>query len=133
MLAGLTRIERDPQVAEQLTNIGAGVGFSFVLPTLFHGLLLTPPDGETYLLSMQGSSYHYCSPRENLPRLTDYATVEVAIRAADGEFKPANVLGLALPESDCVYPQVPVDLLCRELTGFCERGGIVLDEGKPPN
>lgn len=48
-------------------------------PGGFYGLPLITAKGRYFVLSIQGSTYHYCEPRETLRSLLDYSDVEVGI------------------------------------------------------
>lgn len=45
----------------------------------FHGLVLVTPEGQRFILSVQGSETHYCDPLENLDNLGEYNKVEIGI------------------------------------------------------
>lgn len=98
----------------------------------FSVLECTPKTGGNFWLSVQASASHYCSPRENLPSLTDYEAVEVAISLWDSaaktsKFVQPSVVGLSLEDnpSDAVLGWVLVTDLVEALKKFIADGGEV--------
>jgi len=45
----------------------------------FMSLRLVHPSGNRFCLSIQASWSHYCHPKTNLPKITDYESVELGI------------------------------------------------------
>ncbi len=95
---------------------------------LFHSLNLVSPDGTPFRLSVQGSEGHYCYPREQLEKLTDYTEVEVGVISADREFiEPRSVVLGIDGDGDAGEPcgYVPLDELVAALDAFFAAGGTV--------
>ena len=57
-------------------------------------------------LSIQASSYHYCTPRKDLPELDAYTAVEIALFTKDGNW--------VQPRTEPILADFP------ELTELCE-------------
>jgi len=139
LLAGLTRFPRDPALESYMGEIEWLHGErtaellrpAMMRAPLFRGLVATTPDGSAYLVSMQGSAYHYSSPKADLASLTEYQAVEVALLEDGLHFRPLSRLGFGLADpddDDDVWGYMPVGRLIDELTRFCERGGSLEPE-----
>lgn len=102
----------------------------------FYQMRLCPKRGEKFYFSIQASLHHYCSPREDLPKLTDYKTVEVGIfyNMQEGSslkfIQPSKVDMFVIQDSsiDDVLVDVEVQDIVLELVTFFLNGGSIFIE-----
>lgn len=104
------------EVLQKLKEINQGVRAKFDINNAL--------DLGDYKLSIQGSKYHYCTPREGV-NIDLYSSMEIAIIDSDGDmrdvledifffdFKRRKELHTYIDGEDCgcVYGYVPVDLI----------------------
>jgi hypothetical protein len=98
-----------------------------------------PVDHVDFFLSVQARDSSYCDPRRgDLPRITEYSSVEVAfiveVQTLRGIvfLQPSEVGFFTMNDnhSDEVHGWVRVDDLARHLDAFFAAGGTVVEETK---
>lgn len=86
------------------------------------------PRGQTLRLSIQGSPFHYCDPREDFAFITDYKLVEIGI-LLDGEFLKPSEAGLE--GFDELFTDEEVAGYCPILQAMAMLAGFTTLYGRP--
>lgn len=106
----------------------------------FPGLLCKTSEGQSFALSVQGSRTHYCKPRAELAKLTDYESVEIGMWGEGNSpviavarpqcpewLQPSDVGFIHVKNNlrDNVVGWVPVADLVADLDAFLLCGGTI--------
>lgn len=99
------------------------------------GIYFQPITFNDLKISIQASSFHYCSPRFNLPSSDDYDSFEVAL-IYEGNFCFPEELSITFKEKswaqfwrgDAVAPHMPreeVDIMLTDISAFVHNSAFV--------